>query len=350
MVSVPFNVASFGATLIQEARRVMDVMLHLGAHRTGTTTFQSYLERNRTRLSQAGIAVWTPERTRGGLLAGLIHRPADINAEVARRAQRSTGLVQVERQVLERAGHHSLLVSEENMIGAARNNLREERLYPDLLERLMRFRAAMEGAVTRIGLCLRSYDGFWSSSLAFAVAQGHAVPSQSDLDRLTTQPRRWRDVVRDVASVFPAAELVVWPFERFVDTPRQQLDLMVPQAAALDLSATDDWRNPAPRLERLRELVAERGDLSGLSRLPAGQGRWMPFDDAQRTMMRDIYAEDLEWLRSGADGFARFAETSRMQLPETAVTLTHKEFMGDSAGRWSPQTGGRYDGKQRYLV
>ena len=50
----------------------MDIILHLGAHRTATTSFQHYLRANAAGLGAAGIGVWGPETTRDGLLAGVI--------------------------------------------------------------------------------------------------------------------------------------------------------------------------------------------------------------------------------------------------------------------------------------
>ena len=74
----------------------MDIILHLGAHRTGTTTFQALLRRNRERLGQLAIAVLEPERMRGGLANGLIGPPGPMTPEMLRRVKRSTGLIKIE--------------------------------------------------------------------------------------------------------------------------------------------------------------------------------------------------------------------------------------------------------------
>ena len=42
--------------------------------------------------------------------------------------------------------------------------------------------------------------------------------------------------------------------------------------------------------------------------MPEGDGRWDPFNDLQRATLREIWADDLFWLRAGADGLAQWLE------------------------------------------
>jgi len=120
---------------ICEVWHKVKIILHLGAHRTATTTLQSGLERNATGLADLGLAVWTPRRTRSGLFSGLIHKPEDVTERIERLGHRATGVIRIEIERLARQGMRQLLISEENMLGAARNNLRCERLYPLVDER-----------------------------------------------------------------------------------------------------------------------------------------------------------------------------------------------------------------------
>ena len=49
----------------------MEIVLHIGAHRTATTSFQAYMRGNAPGLVQGGVAFWGPLRTRNGLFSGL---------------------------------------------------------------------------------------------------------------------------------------------------------------------------------------------------------------------------------------------------------------------------------------
>ncbi len=285
----------------------MDIDLHLGAHRCGSTTLQRYLDRNAAALARAGLEIWTPGRTRGGLFSGLLQCPRRVTLDGERRGARATGLIRLEAARLARAGARQLLVSDENMIGAIRDNLRAGQLYPLAHERLLRFRNGFADC-RRIGIAIRGYDGYWASSLAYAVAAGHRMPDRETLDRLVTQPRRWRHLVADVVRVFPSAQITVWSFEALAGRPEAQLDLLTGDScAALRLVGARDWRNAAPRRDALRRMLAQRGDAAGAAALPPGDDRWMPFDAAQRAKLRADYRVDLAWLASGAQGLARLA-------------------------------------------
>ena len=61
-----------GAAIGQGLFAIMEIVFHLGAHRTGSTTFQSYMYDNIRVLEDGGIAYWGPKTTRKGLFRGLI--------------------------------------------------------------------------------------------------------------------------------------------------------------------------------------------------------------------------------------------------------------------------------------
>ncbi len=290
----------------------MDIYLHIGSHRTATTTFQSYLTRNSTVLTAAGLSVWGPKRLRDGFFSGLLKRPQDITPDDQRRAHRSLGRIGVELTLAERQGLRAVLLSEENIMGSVRNNLRQQVLYPDLDFRLDRLRPAFQGRVRRVGIGIRSYDSYWASALAFAVARGHRCPTEEVLDRLVTQPRRWRHVIEEVAAVLGGAEIIVWPFEAIAGRPERQLASLAGPQMPLPTAGARDWCNASPRVDDLRRLAATQGQAPEL--LPRGEGRWQPFDEAQQLAMRAQYAQDLAWLRDGADGLATLVEDRMKHL------------------------------------
>ncbi|QQA41319.1 hypothetical protein [Pelagovum pacificum] len=292
----------------------MDVILHIGAHRTGTTTLQRFLDRNRAMLREAGVIAWTPRHLRGGMLDGLMRRPEDTGPADLLRIERAIGRLRIAHQVALRDGTRQLILSDENLIGAARDNLRAGRLYPGLVERLSRLRPAFD-QVSRIGLAVRGYEGYWSSACAFAVARGHRMPDAAALDRLVTQPRRWRHVVTEVAKIFPEAELRVWSFEHGAGRPEWQAGLLTgspssggPTTGAPcftpGLPGARDRCAASPRVATLRAVLTDAG--LPVTALPDGDARWVPFDAEQRRALDALYRDDIAWLRAGADGLAIF--------------------------------------------
>ncbi len=297
------------AALGQRIAKAMDIILHIGAHRCATTTFQQYMRLNGDGLYRRGIGFWGPRRTRNGLFSGLIPRP---HLATGRNLQkRAAGRVQLGCARSAASGVGTLVVSDENMLGSVRENLRLGALYCDVGERIVRFAHAFGGRISDVVLNIRSLELFWASSLGYGLTRGMGMPMRQSLDRLAHGSRSWRDVVTDVACAVPEARVRVLPFETFAGQPDVQLAVMTGQ----DTPKTHarDWVNATPKLPKLRELA---GDL------PAGDGRWQPFDSTQIALARETYSDDLMWLAAGADGLATLISDPNKKPVETNPPLT----------------------------
>ena len=62
----------------------MEVILHIGAHRTGTTSLQRAVQRNRKKLADNGVAFWGAQITRGGRFSGLLRANDATDAQTRR--------------------------------------------------------------------------------------------------------------------------------------------------------------------------------------------------------------------------------------------------------------------------
>lgn len=307
----------FGAALIERTAKAMRVILHIGAHRCATTTFQHYLRQNADRLATQGIGYWGPRRTRKGLFSGLNPGPgAATGRDLQRRAM---GRVRMACAQSAEQGLQQLLVSDENIMGSVRANLRIGALYSGVGERVARIAQAFDGCLAGIVVGIRSQDRYWASALGYGVTRGHGVPGQAALDRLATAPRSWRDVITDVACGAGDVPVRVLPFETFAGRPDAQLSVL----CGLDAPRTHArvWLNATPRLDDLRAMTDERGRRL----LPTGDGRWRPFEGAQAAALRETYADDIMWLTAGADGLARLVldpDTMRADQTRPADAMT----------------------------
>ena len=180
----------------------MDIILHPGAHRTASRSFQHYIRRNAGSLRAAGTAFWGPPEMRGGLLAGVVPCPGPISAS-------------------------------------------------------------------------------W-------------------------QLRRARGRVALQMAKLPDTEIVVLLHETCASVPERKLSAMTDLANPPQRHARE-WLNRAPGLDALRGILAERDQNPNLLRQDTGDA-WHPFTRYQRAALRDAYAEDLAWLRAGADGLAKLTE------------------------------------------
>lgn len=276
----------------------MDVVLHIGAHLCATSTFQDYLSRNHARLSAAGCAAWAPRRTRHALFAGLLPERATPPRPGA--VERAIGRIRLNLAAQSEAGTRHLVVSDPDMMGAVRANLRLGTLYCGVGERMARLARAFEGYPLRLMLNIRALDAYWASGLAQAIPRGAGLPAAQRLARLACGRTGWREVVEEVACALPGADLTVLPFETFGGRPEAQLEQMVPLAAPVQYARS--WISATPRLPELRAWLGAEA-----AALPEGAGRWQPFSPEQGAALREAYADDIMWLAGGANGLARLA-------------------------------------------
>jgi hypothetical protein len=313
MLTIPVT-RPFTAAFALKVQTVMDVILHIGAHRTATTSFQTYMKHSARMLDARGVGYWGPPETRrDGILSGVLaHGGAGGEG-----AQLTTVAARIEQGCVgaERRGMHQLVVSDENMLGSVRRNLRMAELYPDAAERLKRFGDVFGARLRRVVLSIRALDTFWASALAFGVARGHRWPSQRTLADLTETPRSWRDVIEEAAAAFPRAEVTVLPHEPFCDRPEQRLAHMLAGDAPVPPAQARYWQNGAPDLAELRAALRARGEPT--DGLPKGTGPWRPFDTRQAAALRERYEDDLFWLRGAGRSTATLIEEA---TPDQAGT------------------------------
>lgn len=291
-----------GAVVKHWVTRVMDVILHVGAHRTGTKTFQDYMHRHAEPLAEAGIGYWGPGRTRRGLFAGIVPKPEVAKGRDLRR--RAEGRVQLQLTAARARGLKTLVVSDESMIGSVRDNISAGSLYAGIGERMARFARAFEGQVTTVMFSPRSLELYWSSALSYGVARGHAVPERDKLRSIAYARRGWRDVITDLGCAVPDADIKVLPFEYYAGRP----EVLLERGAGVEAPRDSDraWLNRTPTLPELRRVLADRGTLGAV--LPFGMERWNPFTPDEHAALRETYADDMMWLTAGADGIATLTE------------------------------------------
>jgi len=276
----------------------VDIILHVGAHRTASTTLQRMMGASKRATDAAGVAYWGPKRTRSGLFNGL------GGITLPRQRRRVLARIGFQAAQLAQGGTRALWISEENLLGTMRRNIADLRLYPDAADKLAPLGVVLGDHPLTVAMAVRSYDSYWASVLAFRLTRGGAVPTPDLIDRLITQPRRWRHVVASVAAAVPQARVVVWTHEAMADMPDRLVGHLT--GVQMALHGADAWCNTMPSIGKLRETVEDFGGDPTLLR--ATVGRFMPFDDAQRAVLRAQYADDLAWLRAGAGGMATYID------------------------------------------
>ncbi|MCV2891590.1 hypothetical protein [Lentibacter sp. XHP0401] len=295
----------------------MQIIFHLGAHRSATTTFQHYMRSHAAGLSTLGIGFWGPQRLRGGgLFDGLYAGPngsVSDDAIAAAKPRIARALA-----VAHARGMRYLVISDENALGSVKGNLRHASLYPDALSRLQGFARALDRPVDKVLLGMRPLDSYWSSAIAYGVKRGAALPDDVRLDAIANSKRSWRDVVCDVVEAFDGADIELHSFAEFADYPDTRLALALASSATLPTAKRGVRLNAAPDLEGLRACLSDRGATTNA--LPSGKGRWLPFTAAQSAVLAERHADDVFWCVSGAGGIAKWIDVKEPR--EAGISLT----------------------------
>lgn len=294
------------------------IKLHIGAHRTGTTSLQAALHAHRQSLSARGVGYWGPSAMRAKRFPGVFRwfkgptlTPAEQGAcEII--ATENIPLLSQRLRNQRHLGHEKIIISDENILGDMKINLQTKALYPDAAHRLALFSRIFGPYISRISLTIRSYDSYWRSLLAHQIAKGGAAPTAQMLDALATQPKRWLDVVADVQTAFPEAEIRVMRFEDWIAAPNAQIEAVF--GAPLGLPTRVAARlNPSKNKAHLHRILLKNGHESAAKKLGADDEPYLPFSPAHIAQMQADYRSDVAELQQGQLARVRLlkpAETS----------------------------------------
>ena len=277
----------------------MELILHIGAHRSASTAIEQCLSRNLSRLAGDGVQVWKPHALRK--MPGFAAAPGLGEADFA---QAKAGFA----KAVSASGARKLVISEENMLGAMDVNLRTGVLYPRAKERLAAYAAFFPVAPRRVALGIRSYASFWLSCYLYVLRRRPLPPFEQLASALASLPRGWRDVVADVRLVFPDAEICLWQMEALANRMEDVAFALVDRSA----EGMDRLPGPVnagllpghiPVIHELRKTDPGLGDVeldARLSGLPVRE--YQGFEPAQLAAMASRYAEDAAAFAEGVGG------------------------------------------------
>jgi hypothetical protein len=281
----------------------MEVTLHVGAHRTATTTFQRHLAANRDFLRDTETVFWGPKVIRGGLFRSMAGASGSYLPWQSGRAAKRVAL---RLEGLRQDGVRRVILSDENMLGNLRDVLEDTLLYPNAAARVGGFAQAFQGHDLTIAIGVRCYSNWWPSALAVRLSRGGPLPRPRLRECMVTQPRRWRHMISQIAGAAPDARIVVWTYEAMGGTPHRILQ----EATGVETPATSmPILNASPRAKAVRDLL--RGLDINAEQFPwPASDRFMPFEAFETDALRAQYQDDLTWLANGADGLADYIDVT----------------------------------------
>lgn len=280
---------------------IQAVTLHLGAHRTGTTSIQRALDLNAEALRAAGCLCLTPPRAgrrEGETIRAIATELGKLRRAVwpvlRRRAMKARlqGLIAAAGT----EGVTRLIVSDENLIGPGFRS--GPAFYPEARGRLTELRRILPAPVDEIHLAIRSYDSFLVSYYAMMALYGRAGPFEPLRARWLEAAGGWPALVDAIRAVFPRARLQLHPFERV----RPEAVFAALSAATGGLAFPAEIRNPSPSAEAIRQAGLEPPPSSeaadALLARHAGGPAFDPLLPDEAKALRHRYDTDLARLGS----------------------------------------------------
>lgn len=283
-----------------------NVHLHVGAHRTGSSAFQMFLDLNAPALRAQGVDLAYPSRdgAKGGRLKLFLPAPRHTVETVDWRVKKARHNLAL--QVSDPA--RPLLLSEENILGRM-DPFYHGQFYPFLRERAQFMARVLEGRpVARILLLVRPYDSLFVSSYRKRSEDNEMGDFNVMRERMAVfEGDGWPQVALTLIEELKPRRLVVIPYRR----PRHELDLARALMPRLDLSALIEPElavnaslSDAGLFElQRRYLAGEAPDRAVIEQVRAAFADtkvpepFAAFTGAQKEALRARYYNDLDTLR-----------------------------------------------------
>lgn len=203
----------------------MQIILHIGAHKTASTHLQMAMARGRDLLQGQGVAYFGPDELRRRGLGVPEYLSAEAEDTAHGERIRSALAVPCARLVL----------SDENLLGNAHNVelIRTARLYDRATARLTRVAALLPPGQVVLALGIRNPAGFLASAYAQRLMSGKLESYMDYTQGLDPARLRWTDLLERLQAALPGAACHVWRYEDYPgNAPEVLYTLLGPAAKA----------------------------------------------------------------------------------------------------------------------
>lgn len=272
----------------------MRIILHLGVHKTATTYLQSVLDANREQLRAAG-AVYLPLN--------------EVRTSITPRLRRPLmGLKSSVERILEtQRDSDRLIISDENIIGMAREAVQHKAFYPDFRLRVSRLLKALSAHPTELFVATRSYERFISSMYTEYIRNSPFRTVDEFLEGVAIDDLNWHKIIGDLCDLVGPRNVTMWRFEDFAEIEGEVLSSLTggiamenfghggrvrqsPSQRAIDELVTMVGSRPRQEIRQFATDMAEESSQAG------GHRAFQAFDPADAARLQARYERDLALL------------------------------------------------------
>lgn len=286
----------------------MKLHLHIGAHKTATTHFQNVLLRNRVLYEQD--TCYVP-----------IEEFREHVTEAARLLKPSCGqAIREYLSTLERIDKQTLIISEENLLGEAKDIYCSKQLYCNMGKRLSGLRMFVSSfSDATIWISIRSMDTFLPSLYCESLLHWKSSRRVRRFGQVLAgqHEQSWIPVIRSLHENFPDARINVVPYETYGAVLPQWLEAMTGVQAGWDLLETERPRAsmaylPLQIMNYAKPFIGSDKAHDFIQNMvwrffkKGRGGKYSPFDDSTQSRFRSLYMQDLEKIENMGAGIHLF--------------------------------------------
>jgi len=276
------------------------IFIHAGAHRTGTSSFQYFLDKNRDVLTGAGYDLAYPARdgAQEGTLGLGLPQPRhgmDQQRRFAKACRRDLA-----RQMTE--GARGLILSEENLPGRMMHFYNGQ-FFPAAAARFDALRRGLPTRVKHLIYVVRRYDGLFASAYRKRAEENQVPPWDDIRERMVGMQEGYSDLMQVIVAQLRPKRITVVEYGKRGES-RDLLGVLLPRVPeglveperVLNVSATDAALFALQKLHRDKATVSPEM----LSTIMAEHAEnkenlgFASFDAAETAQIEARYARDLE--------------------------------------------------------
>ena len=279
------------------------INLHLGAHKTATTYIQKVLRVNKDRLLSHGIKYIPMQNVRRNITKAIrVYRNRGVG--------RTKTVTDIRDFINERFPEdcHTLVLSEENLVGNCREIYFKADLYPDAEERLRLLAEALPACEINVFFSVRQYVDFLPSAYCEFLRHNDFITFEEFIGRLDLDGEFWVRAVNAIVSVFGRENVHVWPYGRFRGN---SVRIMAELVSSADIRLSTGVKEARPSLSdrSVRALYRLSKELSPAEvrvqvramtdAYPKSEENtgFMPWNEGQRLFWEGKYESELVHLR-----------------------------------------------------
>ena len=200
----------------------MDVVLHIGAHRTGSTMVPQSVTIPITVQLNCGVALWCQHYLREipefHTMTQLFDNDmCPIDEKAANRLDKMISFIDFEVSQKSARGIHTLIFSEESFIGGMCNNSETGEFYPDVTFPFSVLDSLLPISPVRVAFGVREYGAVCTFAFHYQPQLGREVP---DFERarstLLNKKRGWPEVVNAASTVWSGVKFLMWQQKHLV--------------------------------------------------------------------------------------------------------------------------------------